>query len=81
MESILKNHLAASVSGKPPYLAVIHRLDQPVSGILVFGKTKEAAAKLSGEGLRGYPNHTNFSLDDPRVFEEKGCLVAILTDA
>ena len=49
MESILKNHLAASASGKPPYLAVIHRLDQPVSGILVFGKTKEAASKLNAQ--------------------------------
>lgn len=48
MESILKNHLASSTApGRPPYLAVIHRLDQPVSGILVFGKTKEAAAKLN----------------------------------
>ena len=49
--------------------------------LLTFWVLKEAAVKLSGEGLRGYPNQTNFSLDDPRVFEEKGCLVAILTDA
>lgn len=54
--------------------------DQRIA-LLKFWVLKEAAAKLSGEGLRGYPNHTNFSLDDPRVFEEKGCLVAILTDA
>lgn len=46
MESLLKNHLAAN-GAKQPYLAVIHRLDQPVSGILVFGKTKEAAARLN----------------------------------
>ena len=39
---------------------------------------KEAAAKLSGEGLRGYPNHTNFSLDDPRVQQIDGCLVAVI---
>lgn len=47
--------------------------------LLKFWVLKEAAAKLSGEGLRGYPNHTNFSLDDPRVFEMENCLVAILT--
>lgn len=41
---------------------------------------KEAAAKLSGEGLRGYPNHTNFSLDDPRVTETDGCLVAVMEE-
>ena len=41
---------------------------------------KEAAAKLSGEGLRGYPNHTDFSPDDPRIREMDGCFVAILTE-
>ena len=35
--------------------------------LLTFWVLKEAAAKLSGEGLRGYPAHTNFSLEDPRV--------------
>lgn len=32
---------------KPIYLGVIHRLDQPVSGILVFAKNQRAAASLS----------------------------------
>ena len=41
---------------------------------------KEAAAKLSGRGLHGYPNDTAFSLDDTRVREMDGCLVAILTE-
>jgi len=49
--------------------------------LLKFWVLKEAAAKLSGEGLRGYPNHTEFSLEDPRVLEMEGCLVAVLTDA
>ena len=46
--------------------------------LLTFWVLKEAAAKLSGEGLRGYPNHTNFSLADPRVTQIDGCLVAVL---
>ena len=46
--------------------------------LLTFWVLKEAAVKLSGDGLRGYPNHTNFSLDDPRVTEIDGCLVAVL---
>ena len=49
--------------------------------LLRFWVLKEAAAKLSGEGLKGYPNHTNFSLDDPRVRQMEDCLVAVLTDA
>ena len=46
--------------------------------LLTFWVLKEAAVKLSGEGLRGYPNQTDFSLDDPRVREMDGCLVAIV---
>lgn len=49
--------------------------------LLKFWVLKEAAAKLSGEGLRGYPNHTDFSLEDPRVRQMEDCLVAVLTDA
>ena len=47
--------------------------------LLTFWVLKEAAAKLSGEGLRGYPNHTDFSLDDPRVCTMAGCLLAVIT--
>ena len=50
----------------------------PRIALLTFWVLKEAAAKLSGEGLRGYPNHTDFSLDDSRVTEIDGCLVAVL---
>lgn len=48
--------------------------------LLTFWVLKEAAAKLTGEGLKGFPNHTNFRLDDPRVREIDGCLVAIMED-
>ena len=48
--------------------------------LLTFWVLKEASAKLSGRGLHGYPNDTAFSLDDPRVRELEGCLVAILTE-
>lgn len=46
--------------------------------LLTFWVLKEAAAKMSGEGLRGYPNGTNFALNDPRVTEIAGCLVAVI---
>lgn len=36
-----------------PYLAAIHRLDRPVSGIMVFARTKEAAAALSAQSEQG----------------------------
>lgn len=46
--------------------------------LLTFWVLKEAAAKCSGEGLRGYPDHTDFSLEDPRVFIQENCLVAVI---
>ena len=46
--------------------------------LLKFWVLKEAAAKLSGAGLQGYPNHTDFSPDDPRLTVIDGCLVAVL---
>ena len=48
--------------------------------LLTFWVLKEAAGKCSGEGINGYPNKTNFSLDDPRVTEIDGCLVAVIKE-
>lgn len=48
--------------------------------LLTFWVLKEAAAKFTGEGLRGFPRNTNFSLDDPRVTQRHGCLLAVFTE-
>lgn len=45
MESFLKNYRAKK--GEPPYIGVVHRLDQPVEGLMVFGKNQKATAELS----------------------------------
>lgn len=59
MVSALKNYLYRNQKEKrEPYVAVIHRLDQPVEGILVFAKTPFAAkalnAQILGEGFGKY---------------------------
>ena len=41
---------------------------------------KEAAVKLTGEGLNGYPNHTDFDPCDPRIQEIDGCYVAVIKE-
>ena len=46
--------------------------------LLRFWVLKEAEAKCSGLGLRGYPNHTEFDLNDPRVQKLAGCMVAVI---
>ena len=52
--------------------------DHPQDVFLRFWVLKEAAAKLTGEGLRGYPNHTDFSPNDTRIQEIDGCYVAVI---
>lgn len=48
MVSYLKGYLYKKQEEKrEPYLAVIHRLDQPVEGLLVFAKTPLAAKELN----------------------------------
>ena len=47
MLSEVNNHLKKAGENSPAY--IIHRLDKPVRGILVFAKTKQAAALLSSE--------------------------------
>lgn len=48
--SELKNY--RKKKGEDTYIGVVHRLDQPVEGLLVFAKDAETARKLS-DGLRG----------------------------
>lgn len=50
MVSILNNHLADQ--GAEP-VRVVHRLDQPVEGVIVFARTQRAAAHLSRQIAEG----------------------------
>lgn len=84
--SELKNYLAGHGSnpvikaGKAPsvkevYLGVVHRLDQPVEGLLVFGKTKEATAKLSAQLAKGTLNKQYYAVVGGQLTEKSGKLV------
>ena len=46
--------------------------------LLTFWVLKEAQAKLTGEGIKWHPTHTDFALTDSRVKEIDGCLVAMI---
>ena len=50
MVSLLKKHIAGSrregTDGEP-YIGVVHRLDTMVEGVMVYAKTRDAAAQLS----------------------------------
>ena len=48
--------------------------------LLRFWVLKEAQVKRSGEGLRGFPNQTDFDPRDPRIQIIDGCLLAVLEE-
>ena len=49
LESILKTYYFEQ-TGKPnPYLGIVHRLDQPVQGLVVFARNLKSAASLSAQ--------------------------------
>ena len=59
LESELKNELARRMPGHVPYLGVVHRLDRPVSGVMVYAKTKEAAAAVHFYTAQNHCNSTD----------------------
>ena len=61
----------------PGELSQYEAAEDKRTALLTFWVLKEAQAKCDGTGLQGYPNHTNFSLDDPGVMIMDGCLVAV----
>ena len=64
----------------PTELEQFNNAQDKQSAFLRFWVLKEAQAKCTGEGLRGYPCRTAFSLEDPRVQIQNGCLLAAIED-
>ena len=62
----------------PPEKAHLEKAPDKRAALLRLWVLKEAAAKCSGEGLRGYPNRTDFSPEDHRITEIDGCYVAVI---
>ena len=56
------------------YLGLIHRLDRPVGGVMVFAKTSKCASRLSEQVRNRTFKKTYFAIVEGKV-EEKGILV------
>lgn len=91
MVSELKKECAARRSGivqynaagagskvAPSYLGIIHRLDQPVEGLLVFARNQKAAARLSKQLLAGSLNKKYFAIICGQPLSKSGELVDYL---
>ena len=71
------NLLLAEKILSPSEHARLNDAENKRDALLRLWVLKEAAAKLTGEGLRGYPNQTDFDPMDPRIQEIDGCYVAV----
>jgi 23S rRNA pseudouridine1911/1915/1917 synthase len=58
----IKNHLSLTGKRSNPYLGIIHRLDQPVRGILVFALNEKSASVLSKQIQTGSFNKCYLAL-------------------
>lgn len=76
--SELKNYVAKKNPGKMPYLGIVHRLDQPVEGLLVFAKTKKAAEILTAQLGKGTLKKEYLAVVCGKVPENTGRLVDYL---
>ncbi|MDO5337715.1 MAG: RluA family pseudouridine synthase [Eubacteriales bacterium] len=72
MENALKNHLAMENTRKIPYVGLIHRLDQPVEGLVLFAKNPKAAAELSRQMTCGELKKVYLAVTDAVDVPEKG---------
>jgi len=72
MESMLRTYRMQK--GEPSYIGVVHRLDQPVSGVMVFAKTKEAAADLSKQVTTKIADKYYYAVTDGVPDKSKGIL-------
>lgn len=61
-----------------PYLGLVHRLDQPVEGVMVFAKTPKAAAELSRQITDGRMKKHYLALLCGKPSEKSGTLVDYL---
>jgi len=75
LQSLLKDYLKKKYS-KPGnvFLAIVHRLDRPVGGVMVFAKTSKAASRLSDQIRKGLWKKTYLAIVDGVPEKEEGTL-------
>ena len=56
------------------YLGLVHRLDRPVGGVMIFAKTSKAASRLSNQVREKVFKKKYLAVVDGRFNEEKGSL-------
>jgi RluA family pseudouridine synthase len=62
------------------YLGLVHRLDRPVSGVMVFARTSKAAARLSAQFRSGAPRKRYLALVEGACSERGICIDHVIKE-
>ncbi len=75
MMSLIKDYIKEKYN-KPGnvYLGLVHRLDRPVGGVMVFAKTSKAASRLSNQVREKVFKKEYLAVVDGKLEQEKGTL-------
>lgn len=80
MLTIIKDYLKEKYNKKGNvYLGLVHRLDRPVAGVMVFAKTSKAASRLSESVRTNKVHKTYLTIVHGKLDNNKGKLVDKLT--
>jgi 23S rRNA pseudouridine1911/1915/1917 synthase len=61
------------------YLGIVHRLDRPTSGVVVFARTSKALSRLNEQFKKRIPKKTYWALVDKTFPQQKGSLTHWMT--
>ncbi len=79
MVNYLKNYLYEKEEmTEEPYVAIVHRLDRPVGGVMVFARNQKAAANLSDQVQDGLMEKDYQAILTGELKEEEGVLIDYL---
>lgn len=76
MVSLLRNY--RHEQGEEPYIGLVHRLDQPVEGILVFGKHAQSTAALNRQLVKGNFSKVYLAVTEGNMPQQEGKLLDYL---
>ncbi len=76
MASLLRNYRHSK--GEEPYIGLVHRLDQPVEGIMAFGKNTQCTAALCRQLTQGAFLKIYLAAAEGTLPADKGCMLDYL---
>lgn len=73
MQTALKAYIKEKYN-KPGnvYLGIVHRLDRPVGGVMVFARTSKAASRLSDSIAKRETEKKYYAVTQSKLYEQKG---------